>query len=98
MVCGYIAGILGILWFLVWIFLAYSTPATHPRISRKEREYIQSSIGESAKNVGYTIAYLFMNISYSALYPRQQPWLKVIIHSLWFDNPLLCIATSRPIR
>jgi len=29
------------------------------------------------------------NISYSALYPRQQPWLKVIIHSLWFDNPLL---------
>jgi len=26
-------------------------------------------------------------ISYSALYPRQQPWFKS-------DNPLLCVATS----
>ena len=60
MVCGYIAGILGILWFLVWIFLAYSTPATHPRISRKEREYIQSSVGESTRNVCYTTLDLFM--------------------------------------
>jgi len=60
MVCGYIAGILGILWFLVWIFLAYSTPATHPRISRKEREYIQYSVGESTTNVRYTTLDLFM--------------------------------------
>jgi len=22
-------------------------------------------------------------------------YVKVIIHSLWFDNPLLCVATSR---
>jgi len=83
MVCGCISGILGILWFLVWIFLAYSTPATHPRISRKEREYIQSSIGESAKNVGYTISYLY-GIQPCIL--GNSHGLKVIIHSLWFDN------------
>ena len=38
------AGTAGILWFVAWIFLAYSSPATHPRISKEEREYIEYSI------------------------------------------------------
>ena len=55
---GYLAGILGIIWFVAWIFMAYDTPATHPRISKKEREYIQSSIGESTENVSCTALHI----------------------------------------
>ena len=47
----FFAGAVGILWFFAWIFLAYSSPATHPRISKKEREYIESSIMESVEQV-----------------------------------------------
>ena len=60
-----ITGTAGILWFFAWIFLAYSSPATHPRISREEREYIESSIAESTdkqvhnvESISYTVPFL----------------------------------------
>ena len=55
----WIAGAVGILWFFFWIFLAYSSPATHPRISRKEREYIESSIAESTEKQVYIICIIY---------------------------------------
>ncbi|XP_015911678.1 sialin-like isoform X2 [Parasteatoda tepidariorum] len=36
----YILGILGCVWFIFWTCLAYSTPSDHPRISKRELEYI----------------------------------------------------------
>ena len=45
------SGILGIIWFLFWAVLAYSSPATHPRISKAEREYIETSIGDKKDEV-----------------------------------------------
>jgi len=51
-----IVGAVGILWFFSWIFLAYSSPATHPRISRKEKKYIESSIAESTEKQVYCTA------------------------------------------
>ncbi|KAL9958324.1 hypothetical protein ACROYT_G035326 [Oculina patagonica] len=41
----YIFGAVGIVWTVVWMMLTYDKPANHPRISIKEKEYIQSSIG-----------------------------------------------------
>ena len=38
------AGSAGVLWFVFWFFLGYSSPVTHPRISKAERLYIESSI------------------------------------------------------
>ncbi|XP_031552988.1 sialin-like isoform X2 [Actinia tenebrosa] len=43
----YIFGALGILWYIAWLFLVYDKPASHPRISEEEKEYILSSIGTS---------------------------------------------------
>lgn len=40
----YIFGLLGIVWFVFWMFLVYDTPNKHPRISRSERNYIEKSI------------------------------------------------------
>lgn len=41
----YIFGLLGILWFVFWIFLIYDTPSCHPRICRREQSFILASIG-----------------------------------------------------
>ena len=40
------AGAVGILWFALWLLVGFSAPASHPRITKKERHYIESSIGE----------------------------------------------------
>ncbi|OWF49145.1 Sialin [Mizuhopecten yessoensis] len=50
----YIFGGIGCLWFLFWHFLIYETPGTHPRISSKERKYIESTAGQRA-NKSYPI-------------------------------------------
>ncbi|XP_031552976.1 sialin-like isoform X2 [Actinia tenebrosa] len=47
----YVFGVLGILWYIAWFFLAYEKPASHPRISEEEKEYILLSIGTSQDKV-----------------------------------------------
>jgi len=37
-------GFAGILWFVAWLFLAFDSPASHPRISPQEQHYIESTI------------------------------------------------------
>ena len=32
------------MWFIFWLILGFDSPATHPRISQSEREYIETSI------------------------------------------------------
>ena len=39
-----VLGGVGILWWFLWFFIGFSTPAAHPRISEREREYIETSI------------------------------------------------------
>lgn len=43
----YTTGSLGIIWCLVWWLLAFDTPAKHPRITKKELDYIECTRGES---------------------------------------------------
>ena len=43
-------GMLGILWFVIWMIFAHEKPANHPRISKIERDYIISSIGSGQDN------------------------------------------------
>ncbi|KAK3765988.1 hypothetical protein RRG08_002231 [Elysia crispata] len=38
------AGIFGLAWFLLWCLLVFDSPAKHPRISRAERIYIETSL------------------------------------------------------
>lgn len=40
----YIFGLLGIVWYFFWIVLVYDTPESHPRISIKERSYIEHCV------------------------------------------------------
>ena len=41
---------MGIVWFVLWLLVAFDSPAKHPRVSTEERIYIESSI--EADNVG----------------------------------------------
>lgn len=42
----YVPGFLAIVWFFGWCYLTSNNPYIHPRISDKEREYIEMSIGD----------------------------------------------------
>lgn len=45
----YIFGAIGVIWFILWMVIAYNEPSAHPRISDIERDYIEQSIGGSKK-------------------------------------------------
>lgn len=36
---------LGVTWGIVWWFMSFERPATHPRITVEERTYIEESLG-----------------------------------------------------
>ncbi|XP_026165654.1 sialin isoform X2 [Mastacembelus armatus] len=40
----YIFGVVGLVWFVLWAFLVFDSPNTHPRISEQERLYITNSL------------------------------------------------------
>ena len=45
-------GIISIVWFILWVFLVYDTPGSHPRISVKELKFIQSALaGQQQESV-----------------------------------------------
>lgn len=45
----YLIGGFSVVWFVLWVMLMHDTPASHPRISREELEYILGSIGNTGK-------------------------------------------------
>ncbi|XP_067659166.1 uncharacterized transporter slc-17.2-like [Haliotis asinina] len=45
----YVPGAVSVLWCLLWFLLIASTPAEHPRISKRERNYIIRSLGEKSQ-------------------------------------------------
>ena len=44
----YVTGCFSLVWVVFWFLLVADTPADHPRISKEEREYIETSIGQSS--------------------------------------------------
>uniref|UniRef100_A0AAQ5Z5M5 Sialin n=1 Tax=Amphiprion ocellaris TaxID=80972 RepID=A0AAQ5Z5M5_AMPOC len=57
----YIFGAVGLVWFILWSFLVFNSPNTHPRISERERLYITNSNILAAPSVmkGLTCLNLF---------------------------------------
>lgn len=47
----YLFGALGLVWCFFWFTLVYNTPATHPRISHDERNYIEYSLKTRESNL-----------------------------------------------
>ncbi|KAL8574081.1 hypothetical protein ACOMHN_061543 [Nucella lapillus] len=48
----YLLGGYGLLWFVLWMFLVFDSPASHPRITPEEKHYTQTSLkGRAAAGV-----------------------------------------------
>lgn len=45
----YTTGSIGLLWCVMWYFLAFNTPSEHPRITAEELEYIELNISNDIK-------------------------------------------------
>lgn len=45
----HISGLIGIIWYVFWVFLVFETPAEHPRIDPREREYIEKALGTTVQ-------------------------------------------------
>ncbi|XP_076156944.1 vesicular glutamate transporter 3 [Alosa pseudoharengus] len=50
----YIYGVFGILWYIFWLLLSYTSPASHPTISEEERLFIETSIGDGNNMISAT--------------------------------------------
>lgn len=48
----------GLVWFVLWQYYVYDSPAEHPRIDPRERSYIEESLVEST-DVSSTVSLLF---------------------------------------
>lgn len=46
----YIFGVIGMIWFCFWMWLVFDRPSSHPRISYKERNYIERSVRAKRSN------------------------------------------------
>ena len=67
----YVPGTTGLLWCILFYFLIYSSPATHPRISREELEYLTSSLPASQEKLKV---------------PWRQMLGSPAVHALWFTH------------
>ncbi|XP_030762123.1 putative inorganic phosphate cotransporter [Sitophilus oryzae] len=68
----YLYGSLGLIWTVLYSFLAYNTPLEHPSISTEEKEYIRNSLGHSRSVVDIYI--VFYNSLLSSL-PYLSFWI-----------------------
>lgn len=46
----YLSGALTLVWYIVWYFFMFDTPAKHPTISAEERKYIEDALGDTVQN------------------------------------------------
>jgi len=46
----YVFGLIGVVWFALWMLIVSDTPAQHPRISEEEKNYIESSLGSNTSH------------------------------------------------
>ena len=47
----FLPGLLGIIWYCLWLFIVAESPAEHSTITKEELEYIQNSIGFTDEQV-----------------------------------------------
>ena len=46
----YFYGVVGLMWYLAWLWLVFEKPAYHPVIDRSELYYIENSLGHATEN------------------------------------------------
>lgn len=53
------SGVAGVVWAIIWFAITFEKPASHPSISKEEKEFIEESLG----HVSHVIPSVTRNIS-----------------------------------
>ena len=59
----YVFGGLGVVWFLIWCLVIHDGPDVHPRISRKERDFLEEALKDSQSSKPSKIPWLSIGVS-----------------------------------
>ncbi|XP_013398324.1 uncharacterized transporter slc-17.2 isoform X2 [Lingula anatina] len=85
----YVYGGLCFIWLCGWYLLVFDSPASHPRISQAEREYIETAIGHQPGEEKVPVPWL-------AIAKSPAVWAIIVAHTC--DNwGLYTLLTSQPI-
>ncbi|XP_065360993.1 sialin-like [Calliphora vicina] len=85
-----ICGILGTIWWLLWLVLVYDSPAQHPRISNSELRYIETALGSSVQQASNSV-----RTPWKDIFTSRPVWMNVIAQwaSIW---GLFTLMTQSP--
>jgi MFS family permease len=64
----YTTGTIGVLWCIMWYYLAFDTPSEHPRISPSELEYIELNVSAEIKE------HQGMKVPWKAIFTSLPAW------------------------
>jgi len=70
----YVQGSLSCLWYVLWLFLVYDSPAVHPYIGQQEKNMIQSSLGT-------TVATAKPAVPWGKIFTSMPVWAIIVAHT-----------------
>merc|ERR1719474_1761439 len=75
----YIYGFAGLLWYFLWLWLAFEKPSTHPAIPEEELLYIEQSLAKTSSNSSSTI----FSKDLLKIFIRLPVWANLILTFTW---------------
>ncbi|XP_019743657.1 sialin isoform X1 [Hippocampus comes] len=84
----YIFGAVGLLWFMLWAFLAFDSPNSHPWISEQERVYITGSLKKE-------LSPLVQHIPWRAIV-TSRPLLAIVVAHFSYNWTFYTLLTLLP--
>lgn len=69
----HVTSLLGVVWFIFWVFLVHDSPQQHPRISEEEKRYITESLAGSLEDQK-------TEIPWRSIFLSGPVWITIIAH------------------
>ncbi|OXU26091.1 hypothetical protein TSAR_011161 [Trichomalopsis sarcophagae] len=81
----YITSMLGLVWYVFWLFLVYDSPRQHPRITDDEKNYILKSLAESTDEHNESSDMKSKKVPWKAILTSGPFWVTILAHwgGLW---------------
>ncbi|KAF2348310.1 Major facilitator superfamily, partial [Trinorchestia longiramus] len=71
----YVQGGLCLLWYILWLIFVFDSPAQHPRVSRAERQMIETSIGGGNANAPKP------SVPWKSVWTSMPVWAIIVAHT-----------------
>lgn len=85
-------GVVGTIWYCLWLYFVYDLPENHPRIHPREKDYILKSLGSSVIRDDKTT----LKVPWKAILTSRATWLNIIAQwgGVWGLFTLIAQAPS----